>query len=203
MAVRAIRLDERHRSRHATEQLVVGLGCRDRCDRRDEWRCWLRLLLEHGLRLSLDGDGQRRWRRLRPVARQRVGKPLGEDLPPLLRHGLGVLEVVVEQRGLVARVQACGLRVAHGVTRVPVYQRELWVVTAIAMPAMKQTPATASAIPASRSWCRLMPAAVSPRRKAATETTSGWYASASSATKRAAAASRPAIRSTDVRSASA
>ena len=35
----------------------------------------------------------------------------------------------------------------------PVYQSELWVVTAIAMPAMKQTPATASAIPASRSWC--------------------------------------------------
>ena len=113
VAVRAVRLDERHRRGDAAEQLRVDGRRLRRLEHRD--RC-----------LGGVGLGPRVADVVGPVPRKTLEQPrepgMGreqfgvaalEERAPLGRHALRVLEVVVEQRACVAGVQAVDVVRAH------------------------------------------------------------------------------------------
>src|SRR5262249_52827886 len=113
VAVHTDRLDERHRRGDTAEQLLVrGRGGRGR--RRGESR----------------GRGRRRLRGRRSRNRSTVPRELEqpretrlpresrggialEKVAPLLRHGAGIVEVLLEKKRGVARVRAVDLRASH------------------------------------------------------------------------------------------
>ncbi len=102
-AMRAVGVDERHRRRHCGQQVRRGRGGRWCLD-----GCRLRRRRSRGRRRrSLGRDGGSGLRRS-----ELSGDALGQHLPPLLRNRLGILEVVVEQRGRVAGVEA--VDISHG-----------------------------------------------------------------------------------------
>ena len=107
VAVHAVRLDERHRGRDAAEQLAVDLGGLGR-----------RFLRRGrgGMAVPAVAAVPRRVLEQAGEAGQRgddVGVAALEQRAPLGEHGLGVLEVLVEQQTRIARVHAVDVVHSH------------------------------------------------------------------------------------------
>ena len=116
VAVRPDRLDQRHRRGDAPDEQVVGFRWRSR-RRFDRSRLRLRCRSWFGRRLHLSGSTVRLERLDEPgEAGQRLHDrrvAALEERPPLLGHRLGILEVLLEKRLGVARIQPIDVAHAH------------------------------------------------------------------------------------------
>ena len=123
-----------------------------------------------------------------------------EELAPLARDRVRVLEVLLEQVAREAGVQA--VDVSHYVlcSNEACYQRGWLVITATASPIAKQAAAIETAYVANRSLRPPIPAAISEIRIAKGMSRSGRYATPARLTKMPAAARKPATVSAGRRS---
>jgi hypothetical protein len=112
VAVRAQRLDERHRGRDAAEQLFVGSPGRGlRCRRRRRRSCGLARRRRFGMAVRLAQVLQQA-----SETRQRLEQvtvPALEEGAPLGRDRLGVVEVLLEQGSRVTGIDSVDVRHRH------------------------------------------------------------------------------------------
>ena len=98
------RLDERHRRGDPAEELLVGRRCRRRrCSGRRRRR---------GVSVPVGGRAFEEPRQTGLPLQQYLGLAL-EQVAPLLRHGAGVVEVLLEEQRGVARVQPVDVGMSH------------------------------------------------------------------------------------------
>ena len=118
MAVHPVRLDQRHRSRNASEELRRRFG--RRCDWRSRGRSRRRRHVGgRGMPVPLAVERLEEAVQAR-VCRDELARPAFEQVPPFGRHRVRVLQVLLEQVARVARVQAVDVHhsvVAAGTTR--------------------------------------------------------------------------------------
>ena len=108
MAVHPERLDERHRGGDAAEELLVLLGNRgSRCCRGRR-----RSRSGRGVSVTVRGCELEQPREAGLPLQQDLGLAL-EEVAPLLRHGAGVVEVLLEEQRGVARVQPVDVGTFH------------------------------------------------------------------------------------------
>ena len=189
MAVHPVRLDERHRGGDAAEEQIV--GC---CSASAGLAAGSGLGAATGAPFPLSAEALEQPRETRQRGDERAFSAL-EELAPFGGHRFGVLEVLLEQRARVARVQRVDIVfhvpfVAAGTTRVGGRRT-----TAIVIPITKAAPPTATAI-AGRRVFRPAIAVESSASTIDTRTSrSGWKTTEARLVKMDTAARKPLMTS--------